>query len=43
MATGKGGMVRTVPLPYALMTVLRQTLQVRRLLADPQACRRKRR
>lgn len=35
---GKGGVVRAVPLPYALMLVLRENLVVRGLPADPQAC-----
>jgi site-specific recombinase XerD len=35
---GKGGVVRVVPLPHALMTVLRGSLTTRGLPADPQAC-----
>jgi site-specific recombinase XerD len=36
--TGKGGVLRTVPLPHALMTALRETLEARGLPADPQDC-----
>jgi site-specific recombinase XerD len=35
---GKGGIARTVPVPHALMTALRESLTARGLPADPQAC-----